>query len=108
MKKERFIQEVNYNVAGGDKIFPEVEYQSTNSCTIQIEYSGFNTDTAKIIIEHKIGTKFDAIPFEAILRAADGTETLILSGFNTDVIRLKLQRNTLTTGTIISIHYLFD
>ena len=108
MKKERVKQEVNYDITSGDKIFEPVEFTGQNKISIQIEYSNFNANTSQIIVEHRLGNKFDSLDATATLIAADGTHTIFIGGLLTDTLRLKFVKNTLTTGVINTIHYLFD
>ncbi len=96
-------QILNYNLSGGDHVFPGIELKNLNlNASIQLNYTGINSADVQVKLEMSLdGVNFDEIPTSLVtLDNTKDSHTWIILGLITNYIRLKVIVNTATAGTL--------
>ena len=101
-------QDINYDLAGGDKEFARVWLNSLHDrLTVQIVYEGITADTVVASVDQSLdGSNWCTIPY--VFQTLDKTKpahTFNIFGLETDFVRLHIAVPDESEGTIVSVSW---
>ena len=99
-------QDLNYNIAGGEKEFPGVRlFFLHDMLTVQIAYSDITADTVVVSVDQSLdGVHWTTIPYVSqVLDKTEQAHTFNIVGLLTDFVRIHITTPDFSEGTLISV-----